>query len=434
MGSKNLKALAVRGESRRNYADERTLRELIRRTSKEVWQGGYGDLLQKYGTDGDLDDLNATGRLPTKAFQHGTFEGAEKLTGETMARTILKRREGCYSCVVKCIRIVEADKPYPVDPKYGGPEYETTAAFGSLCMNDDLVVVSKANELCNKLGIDTISTGVSIAFAMECYEKGILDRESTDGLSLEWGDAEVILTLVQNIACRKGIGNILAEGVKRAAEKWGPKAQEIALTIKGQELPMHEPRGKKGLGLSYAVSNRGACHLQAEHDDFFEDPKWIRPEIGINKTLSRLDTSREKAKLVKNLMCMWAMYDSLAVCKFTAYPEGGIEIGTLAEIVSAVRGRKFDPSDLMIVGERALNLTRAFNVREDFSRKDDDLPRRLKQKLADGTYSGESISQEELDRMLDDFYELMEWDKQTAAPTPKALERLGLGHVARALG
>jgi aldehyde:ferredoxin oxidoreductase len=433
MGSKNLKAVAVRGEPRRNYADEKKLLELIQRTTKEVWQGGYGDLLQKYGTDGDLDDLNASGRLPTKAFQRATFEGADRLTGETMARTILKRRKGCYACVVKCIRIVETEKPYTVDPQYGGPEYETTAAFGSLCMNDDLVVVSKANELCNKLGIDTISTGVCIAFAMECYERGILKREDADGLNLEWGNSGAILALVENIAYRRGLGNVLAEGVQRTAGRWGPRAREIALTIKGQELPMHEPRGKKGLGLSYAVSNRGACHLQSEHDDFFEDQKWIRPEIGIKKTLDRLDTSRDKVELVKNLMCMWAVYDSLSVCKFTAFPEGGIEVRTLADIVSAIRGRRFDPSDLMIVGERALNLTRAFNVREGFSRKDDDLPARLKQKLVDGAYAGEHISQEVLDHMLDDYYDLMGWNRQTAAPTRERLERLGLGYVASAL-
>lgn len=433
MGSKNLKAIAVRGEAKRNYSDEKKLMELIRRTTEEVWKGGYGDLLKKYGTDGDLDDLNATGRLPTKAFQQGTFVGAEKITGETMAQTILKKADGCYSCVVKCIRIVEVQEPHAVDPQYGGPEYETTAAFGSLCMNDNLVVVSKANELCNKLGIDTISTGVTIAFAMECYERGILKKEDCDGLNLQWGNADAILNLIKGIAYRRGLGNVLAEGTRRVADKWGPKAQEVTLTVKGQELPMHEPRGKKGLGLSYAVSNRGACHLQGEHDDFFEDEKWMRPEIGIDKTLNRLDASRDKARLVKTLMCMWAMYDSLSVCKFTAYPEGGIEVSTLAEIVSTIRGRKFSPSDLMRVGERALNLTRAFNAREGFSRKDDDLPKRLKEKLVDGTYIGESISQETLDRMLDDYYDFMGWDRKTASPTSKTLERLGLGHVAARL-
>jgi len=432
MGSKNLKAIAVRGAEKIEFADEKKLMELVRTANKEVWGGTYGDLLHKYGTDGDLDDLDATGRLPTKNFGKSTFKGADELTGETMAETILIKRGACYACPVACIRIVEAKEPYAVDPAYGGPEYETTAALGSLCMNDNLVAVAKANELCNKYSIDTISTGVTIAFAMECYEKSIIKKKDTQGIDLTWGNHKAIIQLIEKIAKREGIGDILAEGVKKAAEKIGKGAEEFAMHIKGQEVPMHEPRGKKGLGISYATSNRGACHLQAEHDDIFEDEKWLCPEIGLNKRLTqrnRLYLGKEKAKLVKIAGDLWALYDSLSVCKFTAYPEGGIGVGRLTDIVLAATGWDITINDLMTVGERAFNLCRAFDVREGITRKDDILPTRLMEPLPEGPYKGETMSPDALNNALDHYYRLRGWDKKTGIPRRRKLEKLNLKYV-----
>jgi len=433
MGSKNLKAIAVRGTKKIEYANEKKLMELVRKANKEVWGGSYGNLLNKYGTDGDLDDLDATGRLPTKNFAKSTFKGAERITGETMAETILIKRGTCFACPVACIRIVEAKKPYAVDPAYGGPEYETTAALGSLCMNDNLVAVSKANELCNKYSIDTISTGVTIAFAMECYEKGIITKKDTQGIDLTWGNDKAIMQLITKIAKREGIGNILAEGVKRAAERIGKGAEDFAIQIKGQEVPMHEPRGKKGLGISYATSNRGACHLQAEHDDIFEDEKWLCPEIGLNKRITprnRLCLGKGKAKLVKIAGDLWALYDSLSACKFTTYPEGGIGVGRLADMVNAATGWDITISDLMIVGERAFNLCRAFNTREGVTRKDDTLPKRLMEPLPEGPYKGETISKNVLNDTLDEYYKFRGWDMTTGTPRRRTLEKLGLKYAA----
>jgi aldehyde:ferredoxin oxidoreductase len=395
--------------------------------------GSYGDLLNKYGTDGDLDDLDVTGRLPTKNFANSTFKGAERLTGETMAETLLIKRGACFACPVACIRIVRAEKPYSVDPAYGGPEYETTAALGSLCMNDNLVAVSKANELCNKYSIDTISTGVTIAFAMECYEKGIISKKDTQGIDLTWGNHKAIIQLIEKIARREGIGDTLAEGTKRAAEKIGRGSEEFAIQIKGQEVPMHEPRGKKGLAISYATSNRGACHLQAEHDDIFEDEKWLCPEIGLGREItprSRLYFGKSKAKLVKIAGDLWALYDSLTACKFTTYPEGGVGVRRLADMVFAATGWSMDINDLMIVGERAFNLCRAFNVREGITRKDDTLPTRLMEPLPDGPYQGETISKDELSDALDEYYNFRGWDRKTGIPKRKTLEKLGLNYAA----
>ena len=433
MGSKNLKAIAVRGAGKIEFADEKRLMDIVRTANKEVWGGSYGDLLNKYGTAGDLDDLDVSGRLPTKNFAKSAFKGSEKITGETMADTILTRRGACFACRVACIRIVEAKQPYAVDPAYGGPEYETAAALGSLCMNDDLVAVSKANELCNKYSIDTISTGVTIAFAMECYEKGIITEEDTQGLDLTWGNHKAMMQLIEKIAKREGIGNILAEGTRRAAEKIGKGAEKFAMHIKGQEVPMHEPRGKKGLGISYATSNRGACHLQAEHDDIFEDEKWLCPEIGLDNGITqrnRLCLGKEKAKLVKIAGDLWALYDSLPACKFTTYPEGGIGVGRLVEMVVAATGWNITVSDLMTVGERAFNLCRAFNVREGITRKDDILPQRLMEPLPDGPYKGEIISRNALDDALDEYYMLRGWDKKTGIPRRRTLEKLNLKDVA----
>jgi len=299
-------------------------------------------------------------------------------------------------------------------------------------MNGDLVVLAKANELCNKYSLDTISTGVVIAFAMECYEKGLITQADTDGLELTWGNGEAIVQLVEKIARREGIGDLLAEGVKRAAEKIGGGAEEFAIHIKGQEVPMHEPRGKTGVGLAYATSNRGACHLQAEHDDFFEDPNWLFPEIGLDKTIDRLDMGRDKARMVKVLGDFKALLDSLSACMYASWPEGGVRLETIRDIVASATGWDVTLGELMTVGERAFNLCRAFNVREGVSRKDDVLPARLMEPLPEGLYKGKAIPKDDFERMLDYYYEFRGWD-ETGVPTRQKLEELGLGYVANRL-
>ena len=434
MGSKKLKAVAVRGTQKIKIADEERLKNLAKKAVKEVMDG-KGKGLHDNGTNGGLDALNASGRLPTQNFRKCSFEGSDKITGETMTKTILKKRWTCYACPVACIRVVETKEPYEVDPRYGGPEYETVAAFGSLCMNDNLVAIAKANELCNKYTIDTMSTGVVVAFAMECYEKGLITREDTDGIDLTWGNHEAIIQLVEKIAKREGIGDILAEGVMRAAEKIGKGADTFALHIKGQEIPMHEPRGKKGVGLSYAISNRGACHLQAPHDDDFLDERNLAPEIGLFPTIAprhRTYAGREKVQLVKIGEDVYSLFDCLVVCKSTAYPNG-ISIETLVGIINSVTGWSAPPMELITVGERVVNLCRAFNVREGITRNDDRLPSRLMEPLPEGLYKGEAIPKETLDKMLDYYYEMRGWNVTTGIPSKKKLEELGLGYVAEEL-
>ena len=431
MGSKKLKAVAVRGKERVSIADEKTLRSILKKASKEAMDG-WGRELFDYGTDGALDDLSGSGRLPTKAFRKGTFEGAEEITGETLAKTIMKGRISCPACPDAHYRIVETKGRYLTDPTYGGPEYETCASFGSLCLNDDLEVIAKANELCNKYTLDTISTGVSIAFAMECYEKGVITKRDTDGIDLSWGNGDAIIQMIHKIARREGIGAILAEGVKRAAEKIGYGSEDWALHVKGMELPMHEPRGKKGMGLTYATSDRGATHLQVYHDDSFENEDNVAPEIGIDSSLvpqDRLETGPRKVKLVKIGEDLMGLYNSLVVCRFTFYP-AGISIRTLMTIFKSVTGWDASPMELLLVGERSFNLTRAFNAREGFTRKDDTLPKRIMEPLPDGPIKGEAYPANTLERMLDLYYDYRGWDKDRGWPTKRKLEELGLETVA----
>ena len=434
MGSKKLKAVAIRGTREVSISDEKTFRSLVKKAIEEA-MAGWGKELFEYGTPGGLEELNASGRLPTKAFMKCTFDGAEKIGGKTIVETIMKERGTCPACPDAHYRIVETKGRYITDPAYGGPEYETCASLGSLCMNDDLEVISKANELCNKYSIDTISTGVSIAFAMECYEKGVITKEDTGGIDLSWGNGDAIIQMIHKIAYREGIGDILAEGVKRAAEKLGGGSEAWALHVKGMELPMHEPRGKKGMGLTYATSDRGATHLQVYHDDSFENEKNRAPEIGIDETLvpqSITETGPRKVKLVKISEDLMGLYNSLVVCRFTFYP-AGITIKTFMDIFRSITGWDASPKELLLVGERSFNLTRAFNAREGFTRKDDTLPRRVMEPLPEGPLKGEAFTPDTLNSMLDLYYEYRGWDKERGWPTREKLEELGLDTVIKDL-
>ncbi|UCH02705.1 MAG: aldehyde ferredoxin oxidoreductase family protein [Candidatus Bathyarchaeota archaeon] len=435
MGAKKLKAVAVYGTERISIADEEQLKELARVAVKDAFKG-WGQDLHNHGTASELELLHFTGRLPTQAFRKCTFKGAEKITGETMTQTILVSQKPCFGCPISCHRVVEAKDHYEVDPQYGGPEYETCAAFGSLCMNDNLEAIAKANELCNKYTLDTISTGVSIAFAMECYEKGLIGEKELDGLDLEWGNHEAMIQLIEKIARREGIGNVLADGVRKASEAIGQGSSNFALHIKGLELPMHEVRGKKGLGLSYATSSRGACHLQSFHDDFVELNRDLAPEIGLNSTIAprhRLSTGPEKVRMVKIGEDLHSVYNSLIICEFPVWWTSGIRPNTFVRAFSAVTRWDVRPQDLMPIGERISNLCRAFNVREGITRKDDTLPERLMEPLPEGLYKGEAISLKTLNQMLDAYYEFRRWDTGTGIPQQELLEDLDLPFVVEEL-
>jgi len=431
MGSKKLKAVAVHGARKEiPLADRETVIELAREFSQRLLSTQGVIDMQKYGTPYGVPSLNVNGILPTKNFQTGFFEGADKISGETMTRTMQKGLYGCVGCPVRCWRVVEVKEDKYKGDFNDGPEYETVASLGSLCLNDNLEAIAYANHLCNLHSLDTISTGNVIAFAMECYDKKLITHRDTGGVKLNWGDPDAIIQLVEKIAHREGFGNVLAEGVRKAAKTIGKGSEAFALEVKGVEVPLHEPRGKKAVGIMYATAARGAVHTDAAHDTSFERPN-VLPELGIVKAYDRKDIAG-KPKITVKAQDAVAVQNSLIICSFT----GNVTFrpATIADYIKwlgAVTGFEYDVTELMMVGERINNLARAFNVREGTTRRDDYLPPRFAENMLSGASAEQRIPKSDLDRMLDEYYELRGWNKETGIPTAAKLVSLGLSHVAK---
>ena len=419
MGSKMLKAIAVRGSNPLKVANQEKVREIAGATADIVkrFMGGF----KSYGTAGGVGGLNAMGILPTKNFQEGQFDGFEKISGQAMAETILVDTDNCSACPVNCKRVVEVGPPYNVERVYGGPEYETIGSLGSLCGIDDLKAIAHGNQTCNALGLDTIGTGTTIAFAMECFENGILTEKDTGGIELRFGNAEAMMKMVEMIGRREGLGDILAEGAKRAAEKIGGGASQYAMHIKGQELPMHDPRGKVGLGIGYAVSPTGADHMHNIHD-----PEWMRVNptmlaFGIQEPLDPHDLGLSKVRSFWYLV-NWQHFKNCAIaCMFLPY-----DPNRMAELVSAVTGWNTNAWELEKVGERALALARLFNAREGFTAKDDFVPERLYTGVSSGPRQGKGLDREAFQEAIKSYYGMAGWDAETASPTAAKLAELDL--------
>jgi aldehyde:ferredoxin oxidoreductase len=359
------------------------------------------------------------------------FEGAEKISGEKMAETILRNDDGCYACSVRCKRAVEVlSGPYMTTALYGGPEYETLAALGSLLCIDDLAAIAKGNELCNRYTLDTISAGVAIGFAMECFENGILTQEDTEGIDFRFGNIEAMLKGLEWIAFRKNrLGDLLAEGVKVAAAKIGRGTEKFAFHVKGQELPMHDPRGKTGVGLSYAVSPTGADHIEAPHETPFTAPGPMLGRIaplGLLEPIPAQDFGPRKVRLYTYLQFVWSLYNSMGVCNFAGGPVFALPLNKLAEVVNAITGWETSLWELLKVGERTVTMARVFNVREGFGRKDDTLPDRLFEPMESGPLQGKAIDRKEFQEALTLFYEAMGWEPKEGVPTRGKLAELNL--------
>lgn len=378
------------------------------------------DGVSKQGTNGSLSSLNMMGTLPTQYYREGVFEGADKIDGNALME-ITTRKFACYGCSVACGRGHVEVKSGPFAGTSGaGPEYETVAAFGSLCMNSDLGTIVKAGIICDQLGIDTISAGNIVAFAMECYEKGILTKKETEGLELKWGNPEAIVKLVEKMGMKEGIGKTISEGVRSASKKLGKGSEEFAMHVKGLETPMHEPKGYKGLGLGYATSNRGACHLRPS-SQLVELMAQARPELGFNKVAGPYEVEG-KGPVIKGLQDFKTMVDSLVSCSFI-YDLYAYLPDELAKMLTALTGYDFTVGELVKIGERAFNLIRLFNVREGISEKDDTLPKRFtEEKNTKGPTVGQVV---ELEPMLNEYYTARGWDEK-GIPTKKKLAELGL--------
>lgn len=419
MGSKNLKAIAVRGSGEISVADPKAFEKIVWRAYEEIKKSPGSQAYSKGGTPGALLSFaNDQGLYPTRNFQDGCFEKAENLGSESQSKNLWLREFGCFACPIHCSKIGMIRKG-----RFSGAivdiiEYETTGLLGGSCEISDVDALAYAALLCDKLGIDTISAGNIIGFAMECYQKGILTKKDTDGLELNFGDYEAQIRLIEKIAYREGIGDILAEGVMRAAERIGRGARNLAVHIKGMEAPAWGPRGSPGMGLALATSDRGCDHQKAWPPAYeIAGESW--PFGG---PLDRL-TIEGKAKVVKWEQDHLAALYSLVVCEFS---RTGISNDTYADLVSSATGWEIDYHKLLEYGERIWNQARLFNVREGIGRKEDaSLPKRFKEPLPSGPASGHRFTDEEFDRMLDDYYALRGWDGE-GKPTRDKLIKLGL--------
>lgn len=429
MGSKNLKAVAARAKGNVEVANPDGLKE-IAGWMREHWkEKAWG--LHDTGTDGGLVDLSEFGALPTHNFQDGQFAGAEKITGATMRDTILKDREGCYACPVRCKRVVEVkDEDYTVNPIYGGPEYETCAAFGSDCGVDDLRAVAKAHEICNAYSLDTISTGMMVSFAMECYEAGLLTKKDTGGLDLRFGNGKAMVELVQQIGEREGLGDLLAEGPVRAAAKIGHGAEQFVIAVKGQPFPMHECRTRHGQALGYAVSPTGADHVHnfwdggMEKEPLGEDLK----AFGVQDVMPQTELNPAKVRAYMYVTNWSWLPNHLGSCCFIPWTRD-----QTVQLVRAITGWETNVWELLKAAERGVTMARAFNMREGLTRADDVLPLRMRMPHKSGTVNEKPVDPEVLDENLTTFYSMMGWDPQTGVPSLGKLQELDIAWVADAM-
>ena len=413
MGSKNLKAIAVRGSKDVTVADPEGFKEFVKMMHERM----KGPKSRKYRTLGTAENVlihNALGAFPTRNFTQATFEGAEKVSGERLNERYVAKIIGCSSCAMRCEHIaVVPEGPYKGTT--ARMEYETLWAQGPNCGVDRLDAIIKAVDLSNYYGIDALGSGVVVSFAMDCYEHGILTKKDTDGLDLRFGNHEALLEMLKRISERKGLGDILAEGVKRAAEKIGKGSEKYANHIKGVEMTGYDLRGLKTAALGYAVSFRGADHNR--HGAYGFD---------IGGKVNRFKVEKGRGKMVMEVEDLYTVIDSLIVCKFGrgTYYEA---FEDLAKYYTLTTGIKMTPEELRTTGERINDIARIFNVREGFTRKDDHLPYKIMHNpIPDETVSkGSYVSQKELDFLLDDYYEARGWTRE-GFPTIEKLNELGL--------
>jgi len=430
MGSKKLKAIAVRGRERPAIADQKALAEIARWGARNLPESDvYG--MGLHGTAEVLAYQQEDGGLPTRNWASGVFDGYEALDGTTMSDTILKERDTCYACAVRCKRVVEiAEGPYQVDPLYGGPEYETLSTFGSYCGISDLAAVSLANQVCNMYGLDTISTGATIAWAMDCFERGIITTEDTGGVELCFGNAEAMVKMTGMIAKRVGFGDLLAEGMAQAAAKLGPEAEALVMAVKGNPLPAHMPQVKRSLALIYAANPYGADHVSSEHDPSYKGYPDRMAELGLLNPQPDNVLNVEKVRFAVYTQRLYSLLNTAGVCLFVWGPAWQLYgPSQLVDMVRAVTGWNVSLWELMKAGERSLNMMRAFNTREGFTSADDKLPPKLFQPLTGGRSDGIAVTGEEMAAALPTYYAMCGWDAE-GRPTRAKLEELGIAWVA----
>ncbi len=449
MASKNLKAVAVRGKNGKNnfkMADKQAIAKLTKYAAK-IFPESSGVLMRKYGTAATTGGQQSVGGLPTRNFNSGVFDEWEKIDGTTMYETILKGadegkqnrfgNDTCYACTVKCKRVVEiTEGPYKVNPRYGGPEYETTSAFGSYCGVSNLAAVAYANQLCNQYGMDTISCGATIAWAMEAYEAGKLTLKDTDGIELKFGNTEAMVKMTEMIAKAEGFGKVLGMGSYAAAKALGRGTEEYLTTSHKMEAPAHMPQLKRSLALIYAVNPFGADHESSEHDGPIEGNNVNYPDrmskIGFTKPMEPRSLGADKVRYARITQHLYSAMNSVNVCVFV-YGASWQLLGPqeLCDLISGVSGWDMSIDELLQVGERSVNMQRAFNHREGIGREQDTLPDKMLNKaLKGGKSNGLFVNRQQFAAALDEYYRQNGWNEKTGIPSRDKLEELDLSWVA----
>jgi len=421
MGSKNLKALAVKGSGQIRIHDLEMFTQIAKEAREAVLENKTIRARRRWGTTRSVLYSSDQDLFPTRNFSEATFEEVENLSAEVFERRFWVKHKACYGCPVNCGKLGVVRSGGYAGTVVEGPEYETATLLGANCGIGNHKAVVYANMLCDKLGLDTISTGNVIAFAMECYEKGILTQKETDGLQLNFGNEQALTKVIQKIATRKGIGNLLANGVKQLSERLGEKTHEFAMHVKGLELPGWGIRAAPGMGLAYATADRGGCHMRAWTIGY--EVSGIAPD---GSPIERYSIEK-RAEIVKSQQDYYAACDCLVACQFV---KDAVGKERYVRMLNAATGTKMTVDEFVRVGERIWNLVRMFNIREGFTRKDDTLPKRiLTEPLPSGIANGQRLTQAQLDKMLDEYYQLRGWDIQTGTPSKEKLKELELDFV-----
>ncbi len=439
MGSKNLRAIAVRGTHKPELEDPETIKKMAKFFADKVKNDEFFSHFRDCGTTLNVEWNTPVGGLPTNNWRAGNFEHENEMSGQYYFDHMMDKPGTCWACVQSCKRDIKAgiEKPYKVEEKYGGPEYETIGMCGSNLMIGDLYEIGKINEIASKYCMDTISLGGTIGMVMECFEKGILTIKDTGGLDVQFGNGDAAIKLAEMIGRREGIGDVLAEGTARAAKKFGPEAERIAVTVKGKEFPAHMPTFKGMLGMAYAVNAFGPDHVSAEHDPTIgsEPLGQTIQGFGFYDTEAPEDINFEKSKLLAYSQRYISAIDSFTVCQFCFNNWSIFSIKDLTTLVNAVTGWQYTLFELMLLGERRLNMMRAFNQREGFSSKDDVLPERIFEDplQGEGPSAGRTVDREKFYECLKEYYRICGWDPDTGNPTETKLRELGLDWVNKLL-
>jgi len=406
MGSKRLKAIAARGSDMPEVASPDMLRQFVQEFLQTIKNNpALGTTYPKYGTTALVNTTNLQGVFPTRYWSKGVFEKYEDINSEALVNKIFVARKACFGCPIGCGKLTEVKAGPYLGTRVEGPEFETIYAFGGLCEIPRIETIAKINDMCDRFGMDTITAGNVVAFAIESYRKGKLTSE----VRLDYGDPDSVLYILEKIARREGLGETLARGVRKASEALG--LSEIAVHVKGLEPPGYDPRGLKGMALGYCVSARGACHLRSTAYIF-----------ELRGSVDRFGTEN-KASLVKEYEDRFAIFDSMILCRFL---RDVCDWSVLSKILALTAGIQLNENELRVAAERIVTLSRMFNVKSGISRKDDCLPKRLMEEaLPEGPSKGHAVSKADVDGMLDEYYGLRGWNSE-GIPSRQKEAQLGI--------